>query len=285
AYASVDRHQLQDFDPYIYRTKDSGKTWQKITKGLPAGVYVHTVKEDPSRRGLLFAGSERAVYFSIDDGDNWHPLQQNLPTTSMRDMEIYLNDLIIATHGRGFWVIDDISPLRQLDSSVMKSDVWLFKPADAVNFISTSDNGTPTQQDEPQAQNAPNGATINFYLGAETNGTVTLEILDAAGTSLQKFSTDPAVRTPTPARRANAGGIPNVSPLWRNPPEPFSGAPGMHRVVWNAVAPPPATPAGGGGGFREVIPLTGTFAAKLTANGKTLTQPFVVKPDPRQKKL
>lgn len=285
AYASVDRHQLQDFDPYIYRTRDSGRTWQKIIKGLPPGVYIHTVKEDPSRRGLLFAGSERAVHFSIDDGENWHALQQNLPTTSMRDMEIYLNDLIIATHGRGFWVIDDISPLRQLDASVMKSEVWLFKPADAVNFISTSDNGTPTQQDEPQAQNAPNGATIDFYLGAKTSGTVTLEILDAAGASLQKFSTDPAVQTPTPTRRGNAGGIPNVSPLWRNPPEPFSGAAGMHRVVWNAVAPPPATPGGGGGGFREATPLSGTFSAKLSANGQTLTQTFRVKPDPRETKL
>ena len=284
-YASVDRHQLQDFDPYIYRTRDSGKTWQKITKGLPAGVYIHTVKEDPSRRGLLFAGSERAVHFSIDDGDSWHALQQNLPTTSMRDMEIYLNDLIIATHGRGFWVIDDISPLRQLDAAVMKSDVWLFKPADAVNFLSASDNGTPTQKDEPQAQSAPNGATIDFYLATNATGTVTLEILDSAGASLQKFSTDPAIQTRAPGGRGNAAGIPNVSPLWRNTPEVFSGAAGMHRVVWNAVAPPPPAPAGGGGGgFREQTPLSGTFTAKLTANGKTLTQTFVVKPDPRERK-
>ena len=287
-YASVDRHQLQDFDPYIYRTRDSGKNWQKITKGLPAGVYVHTVKEDPQRKGMLFAGTERAVYFSLDDGDNWHPLQQNLPVTSMRDMEIYLNDLIIATHGRGFWVIDDISPLRQLDASLMKSDVWLFKPADAVNFISSDDNGTPLQKDEPQAQNAPNGATIDYYLGKTASGPVTLEILDSAGASLHTFSTDPSLETRAPAGRRNAaGGIPSVSPLWRTAPEPFSGSAGMHRVVWTAVAPPPPAPAGGGGGgeFREQTPLTGTFTAKLTANGKTLTQAFVVKPDPREKKL
>jgi photosystem II stability/assembly factor-like uncharacterized protein len=284
AYASVDRHQLQDFDPYIYRTRDNGKSWQKITRGLPEGVYCHTVKEDPKRRGLLFAGTERAVYFSLDDGDNWQPLSLNLPVTSMRDMEIYLDDLILATHGRGFWVIDDISPLRQMDAAVMKSDMWLFKPADAINFINTGDNGTPLQKDEPQAQNAPNGATIDYYLKSTPSGPVTLEILDATGASLSKFSTDPAAQAAAPGRRANAGGIPNVSPLWRNTPERFSGAAGMHRIVWNAVAPP--TPgAGGGGGFgRESTPLYGTFTARLTANGKTLDQTFVVKPDPRERK-
>ncbi|HZK78148.1 MAG TPA: hypothetical protein VFC35_04510 [Gemmatimonadaceae bacterium] len=288
AYASVDRHQLQDFDPYIHRTRDMGKTWQKITKGLPSGVYVHTVKEDTQRRGLLFAGTERAVYFSIDDGDSWNPLQLNLPVTSMRDMEIYLNDLIIATHGRGFWVIDDISPLRQLNTTVMKADMWLFKPADAINFIATGDNGTPLQKDEPQAENAPNGATIDYYLKSPATGPVTLEILDASGTSVRKFSTDPTAETggANGRRERGTGGIPNVSPLWRNAPERFSGAAGMHRVVWNAVAPPPPSAAGGGGGFRaEQTPLTGTFTAKLTANGKTLTQTFVVKPDPREKRL
>ncbi len=282
AYASVDRHQLQDFDPYIYRTRDTGKTWQRITKGLPPGVYAHTVKEDPSRRGLLFAGTERAVYFSMDDGDNWQPLQLNLPVTSMRDMEIYGNDLIIATHGRGFWVIDDISSLRQIDAAVMKSDVWLFKPADAINFTAAGDNGTPTQKDEPQAENAPNGAVIDYYLKSSAAGPVTLEILDASGASLRKFSTDASMQTGAPGGRPASTGIPNVSPLWRTAPEPFSGSAGMHRVVWNALASPPAGAPGGGGGFREQTPLTGTFTAKLTANGKTLTQNFVVKPDPRE---
>ncbi|OYV65802.1 MAG: hypothetical protein B7Z72_12030, partial [Gemmatimonadetes bacterium 21-71-4] len=114
AYAGVDRHQLDDFDPYVYRTRDLGRTWEKITAGLPAGAYVHTVKEDPARRGLLFAGTERGAFVSLDDGDNWQPLQLDLPVTSVRDFVVYGNDLIVATHGRGFWVVDDISPLRQL---------------------------------------------------------------------------------------------------------------------------------------------------------------------------
>ncbi|HEY6061597.1 MAG TPA: twin-arginine translocation signal domain-containing protein, partial [Gemmatimonadales bacterium] len=142
AYASVDRHQLEDFEPYIYRTRDLGRTWQRISTGLPAGVYVHTVKEDPARKGLLFAGTERGVFLSLDDGDHWQPLQRNLPATSMRDLQIYGNDLIVATHGRGFWVIDDISPLRQIDAAVA-ADVWLFKPADAVLVDQGDDNGTP----------------------------------------------------------------------------------------------------------------------------------------------
>jgi len=174
AYASVDRHQLQDFEPYIYRTRDGGKSWQKITRGLPAGVYVHTVKEDPGRRGLLFAGSERGAFMSLDDGDNWEPLQLNLPVTSVRDFEIYGNDLIVATHGRGFWVIDDISSLRQVTPAILAGDAYLFKPGDAINVQQGGDNGTPLQKDEPQATNPPNGAAIDYYLKSASSGPVTL---------------------------------------------------------------------------------------------------------------
>ncbi|HEX9367717.1 MAG TPA: hypothetical protein VF921_13895, partial [Vicinamibacterales bacterium] len=192
AYASVDRHQLTDFNPYIYRTRDLGKTWQPIARGLPAGVYVHVVKEDPVRRGLLFAGTERGAYVSFDEGDNWQSLQLNLPVTSVRDFEVYGNDLIVGTHGRGIWVIDDISPLRQLNAAVARGDAYLFKPADAINAIQGGDNGTPTQHDEPQALNPPNGAAIDYYLKTAGAGTVTLEIQDAGGACLAMFSNDPA---------------------------------------------------------------------------------------------
>src|SRR5262249_2184340 len=155
------------------------------------------------------------------------------------------NDLIVATHGRGFWVIDDISPLRQLTPAVLASAAHLFKPADAINVLQGGDNGTPLQKDEPQALNPPNGAGIDYYLKAAGTGTVTLEILDAAGNTLRTFSSDPSAQGAAPAGRGGggggrggaAGGIPNTSALWRTTPEPFSAGAGMHRVVWTPAAP------------------------------------------------
>jgi photosystem II stability/assembly factor-like uncharacterized protein len=285
AYASVDRHQLQDFDPYVYRTKDSGKSWQKITNGLPAGVYVHVVKEDPMRRGLLFAGTERGSFISFDDGDHWQTLQLNLPVTSVRDFEIYNNDLIVATHGRGFWVVDDIGPLRQISNQVLSADAFLFKPTDAINYLQGGDNGTPLQKDEPQALNPANGAAIDYYLKSAASGAVVLEVLDSGGATLATFSSAVGAQPAGAGGRGGgrAGGIPNTSALWRPTPEPFSAAAGMHRVVWNPVGAAGGGRGRGGGGRGGGTRLTGTFTAKLTVNGQNYTQSFVVKPDPRQK--
>ena len=305
AYASVDRHQLQDYEPYIYRTRDAGKTWQTIAKGLPAGVYVHVVREDPLRRGLLFAGTERGVYLSFDDGDSWRSLQLNLPATSMRDIEIHGDDLIVATHGRGFWLIDDISPLRQVNDVVAGGDVHLFKPADAVSVIQGGDNGTPTQKDEPQVPNPPNGASIYYFLKTAAPGPVTLEILDASGASIRTYTSDAP-----PAPGANPSAFPpNVTSMWRPQPEVFSGAAGMHRWVWDLrpagagragaagraggagaagaagrAGAAGAAGAGGGGGFgRGGAPAVapGAYTVKLTVNGKSYTQPLTVSADPR----
>lgn len=281
-YASVDRHQLQDFDPYIYRTRDMGRTWQKITRGLPAGVYVHVVKEDPQRRGLLVAGTERGIHVSFDDGDNWQPLQLNVPVTSMRDFEFYGNDLIVATHGRGFWIIDDISPLRQISDAVMRDDAYLFKPADAINYIEGTDNGTPLQKDEPEAENPPNGAVIDYYLKRATTTPVTIEILDAAGTVIRTFSSDPRAQGEGAPQRPGGTGLARVSPLWQTEPQPLPATAGMHRVVWNPLRARPrgAPPADEGGPLdRRYV---GTFRARLTVNGKSYTQSFPLKPDPRQ---
>jgi photosystem II stability/assembly factor-like uncharacterized protein len=286
AYASVDRHQLQDFDPYIYRTRDQGRSWQRITTGLPNGVYVHVIKEDLQRRGLLLAGTERGAFVSFDDGDHWQPLQRNLPVTSVRDFVVYGNDLIVATHGRGFWMMDDISALRQVTAKVLQADAWLFKPADAINIIPGDDDGTPLQRDEPQAQNPPDGVALDFYLKTAASGAVTLEILDAASKVLRQW---PPASEPQPAARSR---LPRVSPLWQPVPEVFSTSAGMHRVVWRPVAPAePATPGGSGGGGgggggggarrRSSARLSGTFTARLTVNGRALTQTFVVRPDPR----
>jgi hypothetical protein len=287
AYASVDRHQLQDFEPYIYRTRDMGKTWQKITNGLPAGVYVHVVKEDPQRRRFLFAGTERGAFMSFDEGERWQPLQLNLPVTSVRDFEIYNNDLIVATHGRGFWVIDDISPLRQLTDTVLASNAFLFRPSDAINYIQGSDNGTPLQKDEPQALNPPDGVVIDYYLKTAATGPVVLEILDANSVVVATFATENTAQPGQPLLGGRGGGvvgrggIPNTSALWRPTPQPFSSGPGMHRVVWNPVAATGGRGGRGGGRGGGGARLTGTFTAKLTANGQTLTQTFQVKPDPR----
>jgi photosystem II stability/assembly factor-like uncharacterized protein len=283
AYASADRHQLQDFDPYIYRTRDAGQTWKRITKGLPSGVYVHVVKEDPVRRGLLFAGTERGVHVSFDDGDNWQSLQLNMPVTSMRDFDIYNNDLIVGTHGRGFWVIDDISALRQMSESISKSDAYLFQPADAINIIATSDNGTPLQKDEPQAENAPNGAVIEYYLKRPTGGPVTIEILDSHNNVVRVFSSLPQREQAASRRGGTQGGLPRVSPLWQSTPALLPTSAGMHRVVWNPVRERPPAPPGAPSDEEEQSPprLTGTFTARLNVNGKAYTRQFTVKPDPR----
>jgi photosystem II stability/assembly factor-like uncharacterized protein len=282
AYASVDRHQLQDFEPYLYRTRDQGRTWQPIAAGLPAGVYVHVVKEDAVRRGLLFAGTERGAFVSLDDGDHWQPLQLNLPATSVRDFAVYKNDLIVATHGRGFWVIDDISPLRQLDDTVLAAEAFLFQPADVTYLPQGSDNGTPLQKDEPQAANPPDGAILDYFLRGSAGGPVTLEILDASGVAVRTFSSE-APNPPAGGRAGGGGGgIPRTSPLWRAAGEPFSAGAGFHRVVWRPVASV-AGAGGAPGGFRRGAErqLTGTFTARLTAGGRAATRTFTVTPAPR----
>ena len=287
AYAAYERHQLEDYEPYVYRTRDAGKTWQKITNGLPAGVYVQTVKEDPQRRGLLFVGTELGVYVSFDDGDHWQSLQLNLPPSSARDLAIHGDDLIVATHGRGFWILDNITALRQIDD-VRKASSFLFKPAAAVNVVTGSDNGTPQPRDEALAQNPPSGAVIDYYLRSAPSGPVVLEILNAGGDVVRRYSSDdkPAAVNPDTL---------NIPAFWRPTPEPLSAAAGMHRWVWDLRPTPQAPSAGGGGGGagggggggggfgnRPTV-LPGNYTVKLSVGGQSLTQPLVVKPDPRVK--
>jgi hypothetical protein len=190
----------------------------------------------------------------------------------------------VATHGRGFWVIDDISPLRQLNDTIVAGDAYLFKPADAINVLQGGGNGTPFQRDEARTDNPPDGAYIYYYLKAAAAGPVTLEILDSAGKTIETMSSEPVAGQGVggPGAGGAGGGIPNTSPLWRPAPVPFATSAGLHRAVWRAVARPPRGGGGGGGIFGgPVTPLTGTFTAKLTVNGKSYTQTFVVKPDPR----
>ena len=281
AYAAVERHQLSDYEPHIYRTTDSGKTWTEITRGLPAGVYVQTVKEDPKRQGLLFTGTERTVFVSFDDGDNWQSLQLNLPPASVRDLVIHHDDLIVATHGRGFWVIDNITPLRQSSADVARASAYLFQPADAFLLTAGSDNGTPMPRDEPLAENAPYGALIDYYLKTNTNGPVTIEILDPAGEVIRKYSSEDKATPVNPDTL-------NIPAFWVRTPEPLSTAAGMHRWIWDLRPTPPPRPAGGGGGGfggrgGAALVLPGRYTVRLTAGGKRYDQPLVIKMDPRAK--
>ncbi|MBK5188054.1 MAG: hypothetical protein JJD97_07395 [Gemmatimonadaceae bacterium] len=275
AYASVDRHQLQDFDPYIYRTRDMGKTWQPITTGLPKSAYVHTVKEDPMMPGTLFCGTERGAYISVNDGDSWEPLQLNLPITSVRDFEIHEGDLIVGTHGRGIWVIDDITPLRLREDLASAEDAHLFKPATVAATAQGDDDGTPWPKDEPYTDTRVEGVVIYYWLKSAVAGPVTLEILDSRGAVV---TTIPAKPKANEAAASRVDGIKRISPLWERAPEgPLPTAAGMHRVVWPTVEAgsddPSASP-------EEQKPRvhTGVYTARLSAKGKSYTQSFEVTP-------
>ncbi|HQR66077.1 MAG TPA: hypothetical protein PLB02_01670, partial [Thermoanaerobaculia bacterium] len=276
AYAAVDRHRIDDIDPYVYRTRDGGKSWTAIAKGIPAGSYVNVVREDPVRRGLLYAGTETGVFVSFDDGDHWQPLQLNLPNCSIRDIDAKHGDLVVGTHGRSFWVLDDLSPLRQLDAKVAAADAHLFAPRAAVRLRPAPFLGTPEPKDEPMGENPPRGAVLDYVLGAASPGPVALEILDATGGLVRRWSSDEKPRPPDLSRIV-------VTPDWVAPAEPLSAAAGMHRFVW-ALRYALRRERGGGGGFRGGSgpwAPPGRYTVRLTAAGKALTQPLDVVKDPR----
>ena len=263
AYAAVDRHRLEDNEPYIYRTRDFGATWRRVTSGLAPGVYLQAIEEDPARPGLLFAGTEQAVFVSFDAGDHWQPLQLNLPAVSMRHLTVHDNDLIVATHGRGFWIIDQMTALRQVGPGSAAAAAVLFEPADAIDMPAGSENGTPQPRDEPLAENRPYGALIDYYLKDAPTGPVTLEIVDAAGSTVRRFSS--ADRT-VPVDPDTL----NIPAFWRPAPPVLSANPGQHRWVWDL--------RGDRGGPRV---LPGAYTVKLTVDGKVCTQPLLVRRDPR----
>jgi photosystem II stability/assembly factor-like uncharacterized protein len=276
AYAAVDRHRLEDLQAYLYRTKDFGKTWQRVSNGIPEGSFLNCVREDPKVAALLYACTEKGVYVSFDDGDGWQPLQLNLPTTSVRDLVVHGDDFVIATFGRSFWVLDDVTPLRQWSAKVASAEAWLFEPQTAYRVRPGSDEGTPIPFDEPQAENPPTGAVLDYYLKEKQAEPVQLEISDAAGKSIRRFaSTDEAPKT-------NPDDL-DIPMYWVHDAEPLSAEAGMHRFVWDlryAFAGARRRSRRGGGGS---IAVPGRYTVKLTAAGKTISVPLVVKMDPRVK--
>jgi len=286
AFASVSRFRINDMHPYLYRTRDGGKTWQLTINGLPEFGPVDTVREDPVRKGLLYTGTENSVWVSFDDGDHWQSLQLNLPHTAMRDLWIHDDDLIVATHGRGFWILDNIAPLREAAAGLATS-AHLYAPAQAYRIQRNTNTDTPLPPDEPMAPNPPNGAIIDYYLPSAANS-VTLEILDGKGQTVRKFSDSdkPEISEEDLQKQ--------LIPLyWVRAHRNLSTEAGMHRWVWNLHAPSPAsmrhdypiaaiahdTPRGPLGPRA----LPGTYQVRLTVDGKTFAAPLTVKMDPRVK--
>ncbi len=284
-YAAVNRLRVDDMKPHIFRTHDGGATWTEIVRGLPDGP-VNTVREDPVRKGLLFAGTEIATYVSFNDGGDWQPLRLNMPATSIRDLVIHENDLVVGTHGRGFWILDDIAPLRQLTPESAAAVAHLFAPSAVYRFPRNTNTDTPLPPEEPAGKNPPDGAVIYYSLKAAESGPVTLEISDAAGTLVRRFSSADAA----PAANPNM----NVPAYWVRPFQPLAASAGMHRFVWDLHAAP-AGRGGRGGGECPIsaiygdTPCTaegawmppGTYMVKLTVNGQTYERSLLVKPDPR----
>jgi photosystem II stability/assembly factor-like uncharacterized protein len=276
AYAAVDRHRLDDLHAYIYRTRNFGKNWELVSNGIPEGYFLNCVREDPAREGLLYAGTEKGVFVSFDDGDHWQPLQMNLPTTSIRDLVIHGNDLVIGTHGRSFWILDDIAPLRQITAEMAQSTSWLFQPATAYRVRPGTDQGTPVPFDEPHADNPPDGAVLDYYVKETLSTPVQLEIFDSAGVLVRHYASDDVL----PKTKAEDTQFPLY---WVPEPEPISTKSGAHRFIWDLHYAFPADVHASFYGPKPPLALPGKYTVKLTVNGRSQSQPLVLKMDPRIK--
>ena len=276
AYAAVDRHRLEDYQPYLYRTRDFGKTWQRVSNGIPDGSFLNCVREDPFRKELLYACTEKGVYVSFDDGDDWQPLQLNLPTTSVRDLVVHGDDLVIATFGRSFWVLDDVTPLRQIDPRTASADVWLYRPETTYRVRPGNDESTPVPDDEALAANPPNGAVLDYYLKEKSVAPIQLEIFNSEGRLVRRFASDDEQRKVNPNDLA-------FPASWVREPQPLSAEAGMHRFVWDLRY---LTPKGARASFRRpsgALGVPGNYTVRLTAHGKSSSQALTIKMDPRVK--
>ena len=308
AYAAINTLRLDDMRPHLYRTRDGGRTWTEIVTGIDSGAITNVIREDPKTRGLLYAGTERQVWVSFDDGDHWQSLRLNMPATSIRDLVIKDDDIAIGTHGRSFWILDNVTPLRQLgtgdsglgtraapsgqsvsagtQSRVPSPQSRLFKPQTATRVRYSQWTDTPLPPDEPAGENPPDGGIIDYIIGTDGAGgqPVTLEIFDGPTLVRRYASTDTAMAP------ADIGNVPRY---WIRPTRVLSAAPGMHRFVWDLRYPEPrvlntqypisATPANTAREPRGPWVVPGTYSVRLTVNGRTYTQPLTVRMDPRVK--
>jgi photosystem II stability/assembly factor-like uncharacterized protein len=276
AYVAVDRHRLDDLRPYIYRTRDYGKTWQPITAGIGEQSFVNAIREDTKQKGLLFAGTELGIYVSFDDGDHWQPLQLNLPVASIRDITIHGDDLIVATHGRAFWILDDITPLRQIASQPQSGIVRLYQPATAIRVDNDVFLGSPLPPEEPAAKNPPDGAVLDYYLKSPAKQ-VTLEIYDPSGKLVRRFANGAKQPTYPP--------LP-IAPRWLPKPAAPENAAGMHRLVWdlrwsNSGSPEEIEEDEGYRAPQGPRVTSGIYQIKLIVDGDNFTQNLKVEMDPR----
>ena len=286
AYAAVNTLRLDDMRPHLFRTHDGGKTWTEIDNGIPEGAATSAIREDPKRKGLLYAGSETQVYVSFDDGDHWQSLRLNMPASSVRDLEVKDDDLIAATHGRGFLILDNVTPLRQLAARTSAENAHLYAPQTAIRIRGDINPPTPWPPEMATGDNPPDGAMVDYYLGPQISGVVTLEIADSNGKPIARFSSNDPV-PPVDPRYPDP-------PLWARPPRLLSGSPGHHRFLWGMQYPqvpgistepdedlavPYNTPSVSTAPW--VMP--GIYTVRLIAGGKTFSQPLKIAMDPRVK--
>ena len=285
----------RDDHPYIFRTHDAGKTWTKIVAGLPDGVQAEGVREDTKRKGLLFAGTERAAYVSFDDGDHWQTLQLNLPPSDVTDFAVHGDDLVASTFGRGLWILDDIAPLREFSATTTSAPVHFFKPQNALRVRWDNHEETPLSPEFPASPNPPDGAILDYFLKTSPRGEVTLDLLDAKGNRIRHYSGNQPPASPLVGNAAN---------IWFAPPAILQTSPGLHRFVWDLRAEDPLTLTYGYfGGKLDYIEYTlpdhsvpgltprqqppgplvppGTYTAVLKVDGKEFRQPLQVDLDPR----
>jgi hypothetical protein len=286
----------RDAHPHIYRTSDYGQNWQETSSGLTDGEIVRVVREDPKDPNLLYAGTVTSAWVSFNRGDQWQSLQLNLPNTVVSDLTIHESDVVISTYGRGFWILDDVAPLRQARAALASAaPAFLFRPEPASRARWDNTQDTPVPPEMVVGENPPEGALLDYYLAAPASGTVTLSISEAGGRLIREYSSIPPAPDTTMA---------NVPDYWIAPPVVLSTAAGMHRLAWDLRYPDPPTLNYGYSGnlldYREytlnwhAIPgrtpqstlvgpmvLPGTYTAKLTVGGQSYTQPVTVVPDPR----